>query len=461
MNVVNECEIENTKIGQSTIIRYKCCCCGNIFEKQYKNYKHNKLCRKCSMKLKRKVKDEPIVVVTKEDVEATKKYGILQKIQFCCDECGRTCIVENRSFNGVMKCSRCKRKETLDKLGDDYKEKIIQKGKATRLERYGDSNYTNAEQRKKTMLKKYGVENYLELKDKIEECNLKKYGVPHYVNPKKIKKTMYERYGGYTWESKELRKKCDLTLRQKYGKNLEKIIEKVKSTKLERYEDENYNNKEKHRETCLQNYGVTSYSKTNDFIHKSLKKYRYDGENFDSTWELCFWIYATENGHNIIKEPKSFPYTYNGETHYYFPDYCYDGELVEIKGKHFLKNGTLVNPYDKEQDGLYSAKYKCMIDNGVKILTDVSFAIEYVRDKYTKDYVKLFSTTKSFPIIHINKDSIINKKELDNIWKNKFLIKELAIKSIQRNGRCKPIDIISEINIKAFNEDKYNKINNE
>lgn len=449
--IVDELEINETNVKQNTMIRYTCCECGGVFEKQYESYLRNKLCRKCSAKRHRKTIDE-VITIMPNDCDIVSKCGKMQRLKFKCVECGKEYTVQRRSFNGEFKCGECKCKETYSNFSEEKKRNITKKKKKTRLEKYGDENYTNVDKRKETNLKKYGVENVFMLKEKIADAKFKKYGNPHYTNSEKRKETMFRKYGGYTWSSKELREKCDKTLREKYGANLEKIVEKTQQTKLEKYNDKNYNNEHKKKETCMLKYGVTSYSKTADYIHKSLKKYKYDGIQFDSTWELCFWIYARENGHTIVKEPISFKYEYDGDVHYYFPDFFYDGKLIEIKGGQFLKNNTLVNPYDKGQNGLYSAKYKCMIDNGVNILTDVSFAIDYVNKKYTKDYVSLFSTAKEFPSIALNKGCTLSEEELNKIWNDKYLIKDLAIKSIERNGKCKPNDIVNESII--FNKDK-------
>lgn len=466
--IIDERNIGEVKIKQNTVIRYKCCVCGNVFEKQYKNYKHSKMCRNCSMLLKRNTTDEPIVLTTQNDIDKLKGYGKMQKIQFYCVECGKKYVVENRSFNGVMKCSTCKRNETCKNLGEEYKEKIIQKSKNTRLERYGNSNYVNVEQRKKTNLEKYGVENYFELKDKIKECNLKKHGVPHYVNSEKRKKTMYERYGGYTWESKELRKKCDSTLRQRYGKKLEKITEKGKKTRLDKYKNENYNNFQKHKQTCLTIYGVDSYSKTKEFRKKTAKKYFYDGIYFDSSWELYLWIYAKDKGCEIVKEPISFPYEYNGVTHYYFPDFLYNGDLIEIKGGQFIKDGHLINPYDRELDGLYESKQNCMKCNNVKLITDISFAKEYVDKKYTQDFVKLFRVGLPFPFLNENlKDTsdvglihhfhksiyygnVYNRISPIQAWEDKELIKKTALNRLKYIGKCRPSDILQGFNVTKY-----------
>ena len=48
-----------------------------------------------------------------------------------------------------------------------------------------------------------------------------------------------------------------------------KRIQKGKDTKKERYGNENYNNPIKNKQTCIEKYGVDSYSKTHEFIEKT------------------------------------------------------------------------------------------------------------------------------------------------------------------------------------------------
>ena len=50
--------------------------------------------------------------------------------------------------------------------------------------------------------------------------------------------------------------------------NTETFIEKSKETKLKKYSDENYNNRGKARQTCLENYGVDHNFKIDECIYK-------------------------------------------------------------------------------------------------------------------------------------------------------------------------------------------------
>ena len=57
-------------------------------------------------------------------------------------------------------------------------------------------------------------------------------------------------------------------------------IKKDKLSKKERYGDENYNNKEKYVKTCIEKYGVPSFTQTSEFLEKTkntnIKKYGTD-----------------------------------------------------------------------------------------------------------------------------------------------------------------------------------------
>lgn len=409
----------------------------------------------------KKIQDEPIIITKKEDIDNLKSYNRHQKIKFICTECGCEHIVEIRSFSDML-CNKCKHRKTYKSFDKEKIKSISDKSKKTKLDRYGDENYVNVEKTKSTCLEKYGstcVLNSKPIKSKIIEKNLKKYGVEYYVNPEKIKETMNQRYGGYTWSSEVLREKCDNTLRKKYGKKLELIVEKVKSTKKDRYGDENYNNSKKSKNTCIEKYGSCS------FHNRVIGKYTYDDIQFDSSWELYLWIYAEDNGIEIEREPVKFSYEYDGIEHFYFPDFLYDGKLIEIKGNHFIDNNTLINPYDYEQNGLYDAKYKCILENNVEIITDISFAKEYVDNKYTKHYVKLFRNNLKFPYVnedfndksdmgliqHFHKSiynaSVHNRKSPFEAWNDKNIIKKVALNRLKYIGKCRPSDILQGFNV--------------
>ena len=60
-------------------------------------------------------------------------------------------------------------------------------------------------------------------------------------------------------------------------------IKKDKNTKKEKYGDENYNNHLKNVETCLKKYGVSSFTKTKDFLKKCKET---NNEKYGADWGL-------------------------------------------------------------------------------------------------------------------------------------------------------------------------------
>jgi very-short-patch-repair endonuclease len=105
-----------------------------------------------------------------------------------------------------------------------------EKGRSTRLERYGDEGYNNPDKIKQTNLERHGHEHAFqseEVKQKIVDTKVERYGSGSYVNPEKAKTTKSERYGDARYNN----------------------MDQVKKTKLERYEDPFYNNSKQISET--------------------------------------------------------------------------------------------------------------------------------------------------------------------------------------------------------------------
>ena len=233
---------------------------------------------------------------------------------------------------------------------------------------------------KETCNKKYNVTSYSktqECKIKSKRTKLERYDDENYINVDKAIQT---------WANKSIQEK-------KY------YVDKSKATKLERYNDENYCNPEKIKNTLLLHYGVDNFAKTEMFHHNKKKKYYYNNCKFDSQYELCFYIYYKDKGYSISMESVKLKYEFNGKIHYYFPDFEIEGQLIEIKGEHFLdkETGKWINPYRnpkwtdeeyQEECDRYEAKRQCAIANNVKIIYNCSEYIKYVNQKYGKDFIK-------------------------------------------------------------------------
>ena len=258
------------------------------------------------------------------------------KIAYLCTECGKECsciILDNKNKEMRKANLLCKTHKT----------------KKTKLEKYGDENYTNSQKISETMLERYGVRSYTlseEFKEKSENTKLLRYGNAKFTNSKK-----------------------------------------TKATKLKRYGDEFYSNPKKNKNTLFRKYGK---------LHIR-SNYLYENIYFDSSWELAFYIYNKDHGNEILREPKSINFTFNNDEYNYFPDFLLNGELIEIKGDQFLKNNTFINPFDPSKNEFMKSLYQCCIDNNVKIIStkDISPYLQYVKTKYGDDYLSSFCLRKT------------------------------------------------------------------
>lgn len=116
------------------------------------------------------------------------------------------------------------------------------------------------------------------------------------------------------------------------------------------------------------------------------KKGWYKGYYCDSTWELAYVIYNLEHGIPFSRNTKSFDYVFNGENKKYYPDFLLEtGEYVEVKGYYTKQFSAKVNQFPKENSLLIYDK------SGIKPF------IDYVVDKYGKDYHTLYEDCKIKP----------------------------------------------------------------
>lgn len=241
----------------------------------------------------------------------------------------------------------------------------------------------------KTVQERYGVECSLKLPHVKEACQsdsakqkrvdskrqfyVENYGVsnnsqlPGHID--KFHNTCIEKYGSVENAYKIRNEHAVQTSLEKYGTNHPMQNDEVK---------QNLAN------SMLNTYGVTNYAQTPESRKNSKAHYEYLNESFDSLPELALFIYAKDHNEDIVRNSTiKFGYEYDNKVHYYFPDFIYKGKIIEIKGDHFFNNGTMINPYDRSQDGLYQAKYMCGLNNGVEFwrYDDYKFALEYLQSK--------------------------------------------------------------------------------
>lgn len=242
---------------------------------------------------------------------------------------------------------------------------------------YGNRVFNNGDKISQTLLSK-GELFWSERKEKIKRTSIERYGEDFYMKTDEYKQRIQN-----TWDNKpqeeidDMVKRCKETTLKLYGVEsysmTQECRDKTKQTCLEKYGVENYSQTQEYqdrmKQTCLEKYGVESYSQTNEFASKRRKRIEYNNLTFDSSWEVVVYQYYQKNNISCEYQPEvNFEYYYNGEKHYYQPDFLIDGKLYEVKGDQFFDGDKMINPYDRNQDDLFEAKHQCMISNNVIIL---------------------------------------------------------------------------------------------
>lgn len=204
-----------------------------------------------------------------------------------------------------------------------------------------------------SLMEKYGVKNAFQsekMKIKIKETNLSRLGVD---NPAK---------------SEIVQVKIRETLFKKLG-----VTHQMKDSAI----------REKTSKTCIARYGKICFPQA---------KYEYNNETFDSSWELAFYIYYKDYGLNIARnKTKFFIYSYNGKDYKYFPDFLIQNRIFEIKGQHFFnESGQMINPFNSSDNARVAEKQKCIEQNNVILLKDCSKYLNYINEKYGKNFLKSF-----------------------------------------------------------------------
>ena len=235
------------------------------------------------------------------------------------------------------------------------------------------------------------------------ECSL------HGTNENKTRQAFFDKHGCY------------------YSAQSKEILEKQKQTKLEIHGDATYNNREKAQKTCMKvygkkyascsekvklktiennvkKYGVNYPIQLPEIRKKGQHKYNYFGIKFDSSIEIAYYIWLKDHNIEFEYQPNiDIVYHLNGEEHHYNPDFLVEGRVIELKGLQFFENKDpskkMINPYKYKNDtpeiiqyrnDLMEAKHQCMIENGVKIITDFKETINYIKKTYGKDYLNSF-----------------------------------------------------------------------
>ena len=360
-------------------------------------------------------------------------YGV--KVTFNCQVCNKIVNIFSHNLRRVpvLQCKHCKQVARAAARTPEEKIKTVEKRKQTSLERFGCTSFTKTEtyrdKTRATNLQKYGVEWQTQssaIQDKIKQTNLERYGVERPAQSKQVqekaKQTLVERYGDSNYRNEDQRKSTCL---QKYGVThpaktpefqkkrsesyrqhclkiygvdnilkLSEVRQKIKATCKEKFGVENFfQDRNRLKDIWLDTWGVDNPSKVPGNRAKAAKAYVYKDIGFDSSWELAIWIYAEDHNEVIEREPCSFTYVFNGAEHTYFPDFRYNGKLIEIKGSQFFdESGKMVNPFNNSGNDLMEAKHLCGLKNGVEFwrYDKVKPFLNYVNLTYGKDWLRSF-----------------------------------------------------------------------
>lgn len=224
--------------------------------------------------------------------------------------------------------------------------------------RLSETYYKSNDKRQKTLKNKYGVTNNLHIKSVEQKI---KDGWTE-----KSKKTKQLKYGAYF--SKEKIEKTNKTLIEKYGS--------LENAYKQRYEK-------------IQNVFQSKYGTKYPLMFYSHKKYGFDDNLFDSSWELAYYIWLKDKGISFEYHTQKIEYIGDdGKNHTYFPDFIVNGKIVEIKGDHFFnEKGEPFNKYTKRS---WKAKYDLILQKGGQIFRfeDIKPYLSYVKENYGDGFLK-------------------------------------------------------------------------
>ena len=112
----------------------------------------------------------------------------------------------------------------------------------------------------------------------------------------------------------------------------------------------------------------------------------YKGYWCDSSWELAYVIYNLEHGISFSRNRKPFNYTFENNTKRYYPDFLLEtGEYVEIKGYYKKQDIAKIEQFPKELSLIVYDK------------TGIKPYLDYVINKYGKDFCSLYDDAKPKP----------------------------------------------------------------
>ena len=276
-------------------------------------------------------------------------------------------LIRKEFFMYTYNCTRC------HKPFDSEVEIISNKVRCPRCEEI--VRIAN-EKRRKTTLERYGTENVAqntEIKNKFVNTWKERYGCMGYFqrgcDQNEIQRLAHS---DIAYERKKLKNNKKLGV--DWPAQSKAIQDKMKSTYFERTGYENAMQNPEDRYKCRTG------------------KYDYKGINFDSSWELAFYIWLEDNDKQFIYHPHiTVDYVDDyGVSRKYYPDFIVEGRFYEVKGDQFFNEKG--EPFDSYTNETWNNKYQLLKDNNVTILkmSDIKKYLKYIKEKYGKNYLNSF-----------------------------------------------------------------------
>jgi len=268
-----------------------------------------------------------------------------------CIVCGNKCLFKSFTSGYCEYCSyKCRRSEINPMESTESRKRLSN----TKKKQYADKEWHDSvvNKNKETCEKLYGGIGFAstELKEKSLTTNLIINGDKNYHNQEQTKRTNQSKFGvDYPFQSKEIQDKVTKTYINKFGKA---------------------RNKDTFVKYC-ESIGVKNISQTHKWAVKTHKKVIYKDLTFDSNWEVIVYKFCEEHKLNFEYQPNIlFEYEFDGEKHYYHPDFIIEGKLFEVKGEHFFDGDKMICPYNRNDylDARTEAKHQCMLNNNVTII---------------------------------------------------------------------------------------------
>ena len=206
------------------ISNHSCFICGNpcmfyIGVRHHYEYRNTCGSKECIKKVHQNEESNKKRKATKKDIYGDENYNNREKAAKTCEAKWGTGVTNPFQAEEVKQLIKEIHNE---KRGFDYPTQdptIVQKGKDTKLKRYGNENYNNRDKAKETCLKLYNDE-YYNNREKAIETYQNIYG-PNITNP---------------FQDELIKEKIKNTCLRKYNKpfaaQVEKIIEKIRKTRI-------------------------------------------------------------------------------------------------------------------------------------------------------------------------------------------------------------------------------------